>query len=121
MFLEPISDELRKIILRSIFHAAAAGIALAVLWYWPRSLAAVGHISHDTDGNDPKRAVALLEVMNRLKMKSTWCTLYPGGYPREFYRTLASQGFEIGLHYDAKTGGPETSWSKENSSCSIAG
>jgi hypothetical protein len=115
VFLEPISDELREIILRSIFHAAAAqGIALAVLWYWPRSLAAVGHISHDTDGNDPKRAVALLEVMNRLKMKSTWCTLYPGGYPREFYRTLASQGFEIGLHYDAKTGGPETSWSKED-------
>ncbi len=115
VFLEPISDELREIILRSIFHAATGqGIALPLLWYWPRSLAAVGHISHDTDVNDPKRAVALLEVMNRLKVKSTWCTLYPGGYPREFYRTLAKQGFEIGLHYDAMTGGPETSWSKED-------
>ena len=47
-------------------------------------------------------------------MKSTWCTLYPGGYPQEFYRTLQEQGFEIALHYDALGGGPQTSWSKEN-------
>ncbi len=115
VFLEPVSDELREIVLRSIFHLAQQqGIALPVLWYWPRSLKAVGHISHDTDGNDPQKAVALLEVMNRCKVKSTWCTLYPGGYPREFYGTLAKQGFEIALHYDAMTGGAETSWSKEN-------
>lgn len=115
VFLEPISDELRELILRSIFHAAAGqGIALPVLWYWPRSLQAVGHVSHDSDGNDPKRAAALLEAMNRLKVKSTWCTMYPGGYPKEFYRTLVKQGFEIALHYDAMTGGAQTSWSKEN-------
>jgi hypothetical protein len=52
--------------------------------------------------------------MNRCEVKSTWCTLYPGGYPREFYRTLQEQGFEIALHYDAMTGGRDTSWSKEN-------
>jgi hypothetical protein len=115
VFLEPVSDELREIILRSVFHLAREqGISLPVLWYWPRSLKAVGHISHDTDGNDPKKAVALLEVMNRSKVKSTWCTLYPGGYPREFYGTLAEQGHEIALHYDALTGGAETSWSKDN-------
>jgi len=115
VFLEPVSDELREIILRSIFHVARQqGIVLPVLWYWPRSLKAVGHISHDTDGNDPVKAAAMLEVMNRSKAKSTWCTLYPGGYPGGFYRTLAEQGFEIGLHYDAMTGGAETSWSKEN-------
>jgi hypothetical protein len=115
VFLEPITDELREIVLRSIFHLAQQqGIALPVLWYWPRSLKAVGHISHDSDGNDPKKAVALLDVMNRIKVKSTWCTLFPGGYPREFYSTLAKQGFEIALHYDALTGGKETSWSKEN-------
>lgn len=114
-FLEPITDELREIILRSIFHVARQqGVALPVLWYWPRGLKAVGHISHDTDGHDPKKAVALLEVMNRCKVKSTWCTLYPGGYPREFYDKLKEQDFEIALHYDARTGGPETSWSKEN-------
>jgi hypothetical protein len=115
VFLEPISDELREIILRSIFHLAGQqGIALPVLWYWPRALKAVGHISHDTDGNDPEKAVAMLEVMNRAQIKSTWCTLYPGGYPREFYDTLKDQQFEIALHYDAKTGGEETSWSKDN-------
>jgi hypothetical protein len=115
VFLEPVSDELREIVLRSIFHLAREqGIALPVLWYWPRSLKAVGHISHDTDGNEPPKAVALLEVMNRCKVKSTWCTLYPGGYPRDFYGTLAAQGYEIALHYDALTGGEQTSWSKEN-------
>lgn len=114
-FLEPISDELREIILRSVFHVASQqGLALPVLWYWPRAMKAVGHISHDTDGHDPQKAVALLEVMNDCKVKSTWCTLYPGGYPREFYDTLKEQEFEIALHYDARSGGRQTSWSKEN-------
>ena len=114
-FLEPVSDELREIILRSILHVASVqGIPLPMIWYWPRGLKAVGHVSHDTDGHDPAKAEALLEVMNRCNVKSTWCTLYPGGYPREFYRTLREQDFEIALHYDARTGGPETSWSKEN-------
>ncbi len=114
-FLEPISDELRELILRSIFHAAREqGVALPLLWYWPRGLPAVGHISHDSDGNDPAKAVALLEVMNRCQVKSTWCTLYPGGYPQEFYRTLKEQGYEIALHYDALDGRPQTSWSKEH-------
>jgi hypothetical protein len=112
-FLEPISDELREIILRSIFHVAREqGLPLPVLWYWPRSLRAVAHLSHDTDGNEPPKAVALLEVVTRCRVKSTWCTLYPGGYPREFYTTLKDQGFEIGLHYDAMSGGAATSWSK---------
>ncbi len=115
VFLEPVSDELRELILRSILHVASIqGITLPLIWYWPRGLKAVGHISHDTDGHDPAKAEALLEVMNRCKVKSTWCTLYPGGYPKEFYRTLRQQHFEIALHYDARSGGPETSWSKEN-------
>lgn len=114
-FLEPISDELRELVLRSIFHAAREqGVALPLLWYWPRGLPAVGHISHDSDGNDPAKAVALLEVMNRCQVKSTWCTLYPGGYPQEFYRTLKEQGYEIALHYDAMGGSPQAFWSKEN-------
>ncbi|MFV1966494.1 MAG: hypothetical protein ACC628_13805 [Pirellulaceae bacterium] len=114
-FLEPVSDELREIILRSIFHVAKQqGVRLPMLWYWPRGLKAVGHISHDTDGHDPQKAVALLDVVNRCNVKTTWCTLYPGGYPKEFYGKLKDQDYEIALHYDARTGGPETSWSKEN-------
>ena len=115
VFLEPITDELREIIVRSILYVAREqGIALPMLWYWPRGLKAIGHISHDTDGNEPQKAEALLEVVNRCDLKSTWCTLFPGGYPREFYDTLKDQGFEIGLHYDARTGGTETWWSKAN-------
>jgi len=114
-FLEPISDELRELILRSVFHVAREqAIRLPLLWYWPRGLPAVGHISHDTDGNDPARAAALFEVMNRCEVKSTWCTLYPGGYPQDFYRSLQEHGYEIGLHFDALGGGTETSWCKEN-------
>jgi hypothetical protein len=114
-FLEPISDELRELIVRSVFHVAREqGIGLPLLWYWPRALPAVGHISHDTDGNDPAKATALLEVMNRCRVKSTWCMLYPGGYPKDFYRILQNQGFEIALHYDAMGGSPRATWSKDN-------
>ena len=113
-FLEPVSDELRELILRGIFHLAQhQGISLPVLWYWPQGLKAVGQISHDSDGNDPAKAQAMFEVMNRCKIKSTWCVMTPG-YPGEIYRALKDDGFEIALHYDTKTGGPQTSWSKEN-------
>jgi hypothetical protein len=74
----------------------------------------VGLISHDTDGNEPAKAPALLEVMRRCQVRSTWLLLYPGGYPRDFYGQLKQHGFEIGIHYDAMTGGARTSWSKEN-------
>ena len=115
LFLEPISDELRELILRSVFHLARQqAILLPVLWYWPRSLKAVAQLSHDSDGNDPQKAAALLEVMNRSRLKSTWCILYPGGYPAEFYRTLVEQDFEVALHYDAMTGGEHTAWSRDN-------
>jgi hypothetical protein len=115
IFLEPISDELREIILRSIFHLASQqGIPLPMLWYYPRDLKAIGHVSHDTDGNVPENAWALLDVMNGCSIKSSWCTLYPGGYPKEFYRALKEQAFEIALHYDAMSGSKETSWSKQN-------
>ncbi|MCX6892775.1 MAG: hypothetical protein NTX51_14840, partial [Verrucomicrobia bacterium] len=54
IFLEPISDELRELILRGIFHLAREQrLLLPVLYYWPRALDAVGLVSHDTDGNDP--------------------------------------------------------------------
>ena len=114
-FLEPVSDSLREIIMRSIFHAASRqGTTLGLLWYWPRGLKAVGHISHDSDGNDPARAAAMLEVVTRCNVKTTWCILYPGGYPRQFYDRLREQDYELALHYDARTGGEKTCWSKAN-------
>jgi hypothetical protein len=115
IFLEPIADELRELILRGIFHLARERkLLLPVLYYWPRALEGVGMISHDSDGNEPEKAPALLEVMRRCGVQSTWLILYPGGYPREFYGQLKQHGYEIGLHYDAYSGGPQTSWSREN-------
>jgi len=115
VFLEPVTDELRELILRGIFYLAQERkLFLPVLYYWPRGLECVGMISHDTDGNDPAKADALLEVMQQCGIKSTWLLLYPGGYPPEFYRKLRENGYEIGLHYDALSGGPKTSWSREN-------
>ena len=115
IFLEPVSDELRELILRSIFHLARQQrLLLPVLYYWPRGLDGVGLISHDTDGNDPAKAPAMLEVMRRAQVKSTWLILYPGGYPASFYRQLREQEFEIGIHYDARSGGLHTGWSREN-------
>lgn len=115
IFLEPVSDELRELVLRSLFHLARQqGLLLPVLYYWPRGLEGVGLISHDTDGNEPAKASALLEVMRRCQAQSTWLLLYPGGYTPDFYRQLKEHGFEIGLHYDAMTGGPHTAWSREN-------
>jgi len=115
IFLEPVSDELRELILRGVFHLARQQkLLLPVLYYWPRGLEGVGLISHDSDGNDPSKALVLLELMRRCEVKSTWLILYPGGYPPEFYRQLRQHDYEIGIHYDAMTGGPHTSWSKEN-------
>lgn len=115
VFLEPVSDELRELIVRGILHVARQqGIVVPLLWYWPRSLKSVAHLSHDTDGHDPNLAAAMLEATNRCGVKSTWCTLFPGGYPRDFYRQLREQGYEIALHYDAMSGAPDTSWSKDN-------
>jgi hypothetical protein len=115
IFLEPISDELRELILRSIFHLAREQkLLLPVLYYWPRALEGVGLISHDSDGNEPAKAPILLDVMRRCGVQSTWLLLYPGGYPSEFYGQLKQHGYEIGLHYDAFTGGTQSSWSKEN-------
>jgi hypothetical protein len=51
--------------------------------------------------------------MRRNQVQSTWLILYPGGYPRDFYRQLKQHGYEIGLHYDAMNGGPHTSWGRE--------
>jgi len=115
IFLEPVSDELREIILRGIFHLARRqGIRMPMLWYWPGAQQAVGMISHDSDGNEPSKAVTLFEFMKRAQVQPTWCMLYPGGYPADFYRQLKEAGHEIGLHFDAMNGGAKTSWSKEN-------
>lgn len=115
IFLHPIADELREIFLKSIFYCAEKqSVAIPMLWYWKKGMPAVAMISHDSDGNDPKLAWSMYKVVNNLKIKTTWCIMYPGGYDKELYEKLKENGYEIAQHYDAKTGDEHTTWSQEN-------
>lgn len=101
IFDQPIADALSQMLVRAICHAAQrSGVALPRLWYYPDGLDAVGHISHDTDGNEPDKAEELYRVMAKAGVRSTWCTLHPG-YAAPFYEQLKAFGHEIALHYDA--------------------
>lgn len=114
-FGQPIADELRALLLQAIFFAAQQkGLPLPMLWYWRNGLPAVGLISHDTDLNDPELGQALLDIVKGLDIATTWCILYPGGYPPSLYRSITEAGCEIATHYDAYTGTPLTTWSKQN-------
>ncbi len=111
----PIADELRALILQGIFFAAQQkGLPLPMVWYWQNGVPAVGLISHDTDGNDPELGFDLLQIVRNLGITTTWCVLYPGGYPPSLYRAILDSGCEIALHFDAFTNSPLTTWSKRN-------
>jgi hypothetical protein len=114
-FGKPIADELRALILQAIFFAAQKkGLPLPMVWFWQNGLPAVGLISHDTDGNEPELAWDLLQTVRQLGIVTTWCVIYPGGYPPSLYRAILDAGCEIALHFDAFTGTPFTTWSKRN-------
>jgi hypothetical protein len=100
-FLHPVADELRALLLKAIFHVArATGLVLPLLWYYPDNLPALGHISHDTDGNNAELGARMLEVVRELEIPDTWCVIMPG-YPPELYAALQEAGQEIALHFDA--------------------
>lgn len=111
----PIADELRALVLQTIFFAAQKkGLPLPMVWYWQNGVPAIGLISHDTDGNDPDLGFDLLQTLKGLNIATTWCVIYPGGYPLSLYRAILNSGCEIALHFDAFTGTPLTTWSKRN-------
>lgn len=100
-FLQPIADLWREVMLRAIFDAAeATETALPVLWYYPRNLPALAHLSHDTDGNDVVLGEKLLEVVNEAGIHSTWCVIVPG-YPSALMERIKASGHEFAMHYDA--------------------
>ena len=109
-FREAVGDELRAILLRSVFFGALhTRTALPLLWYWPGDLAAVAHLSHDSDNNVLDRAFQLLENTRALDVHTTWCIQYPG-YTREFYDAVRGYGSEVCLHFDALSGREPTRW-----------
>ncbi|RKY02609.1 hypothetical protein DRP77_07615 [Candidatus Poribacteria bacterium] len=115
LFLRPIADELRIIIVKSILRLASlTGLPLPMIWRCPAGARGIGLISHDTDGNDPEKGRRILDVVRDLGLKTTWCVLYPGGYPPGLYGELKRCGMEIGLHFDAMTGDRFRRWSFES-------
>jgi hypothetical protein len=105
-FARPIADELRAILLKAIAWAGdAAGIAQASVAAWPRGLAAVGLISHDSDGNLDAGAKTTLRVLDEAGIKSTWCHIWAPTNETEYepgtLNQVAAAGHEIALHYNS--------------------
>lgn len=111
LFLKPVADGLRTLLIQTLLALAdAVREPFRMVWYWPRGLDAIAHLSHDSDGNEPVVAERLRVVCRELDIPSTWCMLYPGGYAPAFYRRLVDEGFEVAFHFDAMTGGPARQW-----------
>lgn len=110
-FLQPIADQWKELVLRSIFYLAREqGVALPVLWLYPRNLPALAHMSHDTDNNEPEKARQLLKTLETAGINSTWCVIRPG-YSAEIIDAIREAGHELGMHYDALT---DMLWSEED-------
>jgi len=111
VFLHPVADELRLIILRVIQYAARiVGQPLLQIAPWPRELPAVGCISHDSDGNQEKQGRAMLEQVQKAGIRTTWCMMFPCSYPRSLYDEVRAAGCEIALHYDAMRKDSDHQW-----------
>ncbi|HEV7216420.1 MAG TPA: hypothetical protein VGP33_14990 [Chloroflexota bacterium] len=114
-FLEPVGDDWRDLLLRSVFALAQEiGVPLPLLWYWPEDLPAVALLSHDTDGNIEALAWQELAAVERYGIQSSWCFIrYPETYPLRFYQTVAAHGHEVCLHYDAHSSAyPDSTFSE---------
>ena len=99
-FLEPMADALRELLVRAVFYTFnRAGQPLPVLWYWPRGLTAIGHLSHDSDGQRVGQAWSLFHLLNELEIRTTWCVMPVPGWTRDFFNALKQNDHEIGLHY----------------------
>ena len=103
VFLEPIADEFRELIIKAILYACReCGVGLPVLWYWPDNLPAIAHMSHDSDGGDEALGWSLLRLTQEVDIRTTWCNM-AGHYQPAFYRAIQDYGSEVALHYDAQT------------------
>jgi hypothetical protein len=71
---------------------------------------AVGCISHDSDGNKPEQGWAMLEQVKMAGIRTTWCMMFPCGYPRTLYDAVRAADCEVALHYDATKSAADPQW-----------
>ncbi|MBV9467686.1 MAG: hypothetical protein JOZ57_00400, partial [Abitibacteriaceae bacterium] len=110
-FLEPIADQWRELVLRALFYLGAKqGTSFPVLWLYPRNLPALGHLSLDTDHNDPALGAELLRVLAEASVPATWCVIAPG-YEHNLLQKIEADRHELAMHYDAMSQG--CPWSEE--------
>ncbi|MFC5402968.1 hypothetical protein [Cohnella soli] len=114
-FLHPIVDEWRILLMRLLYQLhESVDAPLAQIWYWPNGIPAIGHISHDTDGNSAEHAQALLARLKEADIRSTWCIIMPG-YDREINSMIESEEHEVALHFNSMEAEiPESRWSESD-------
>ena len=117
-FGRPVADELRLLLLQAIAWAAReAGQPLAALAEWPDDVAAVGLVSHDSDGNLDDGAHTTLRLLAEAGIRSTWCHMwgptYADTYEPATFPRIKDAGHELALHYNSlgKDGG---TWGREH-------
>ncbi|SDS75573.1 hypothetical protein [Microlunatus soli] len=84
--------------------------ASAWLNYWPAGVAAIAHMSHDSDLNNPDEGQGALDAFAEAGVTVTWCQCFPGGYGPEIYTKITEAGHEHALHYNAMGDADLASW-----------
>lgn len=105
-FAVPIADELRMLLLNAIaWGVVSTEKTLTRIAEWPRQLAGVAIMSHDSDMNRDESAHVTLELLREADIHSTWCHMwgptYPDTYDPATFPKIQDQGHEIALHYNA--------------------
>lgn len=110
-FLEPVADQWKELLIRSILYCASAQkLTIPLLWFYPRNLHGVAVMSHDSDQNEPDKAQGLLDALASVDIHSTWCIQSPG-YPQDTVSNIRLAGHELAMHYDAMSDGRD--WGEE--------
>ncbi|MBZ2198734.1 hypothetical protein [Occultella gossypii] len=111
MFDQPHADWWRSLLLQAVWWAAQEGGAVVPwLGYWPAGIAAIAHMSHDSDGNEPEDGLAALAAFAEAEVAVTWCQVFPGGYGPEIYEQITDAGHEHALHYNAMDDADLATW-----------
>jgi hypothetical protein len=111
MFDQPHADWWRSLLLQAVWWAAQeGGHVIPWLGYWPAGVAAIAHMSHDSDGNEPEDGLAALAAFAEAGVAVTWCQVFPGGYGPEIYEQITAAGHEHALHYNAMDDADLATW-----------